>query len=259
MNERVGQDSGILNQGPWVKAYSFPPKTKGTSCTVVNPFIMKSGKAVNSTIRWSFNVGPAHPPGNVAWYYASKDYVPSVGDTYIVLNPYRQPSYGHVGIVLHVPPDGNGLWITADGGQGGKPRQLAILVPRWGIMGKHLPKTGAPPGAYKDMVDEPDGGPFLAGATAGDLHTAAKIPADGDIQGIIDRIVFRQTFKEEEVSCPRRMEGFADVDHPRLSFPQVDGKPPDDKLLAACTDLQGKVNAVIAAYRAGGIIGGTGT
>ncbi|MCA9710366.1 MAG: hypothetical protein KDK70_31290, partial [Myxococcales bacterium] len=131
--KKKGQDTGIVGQGPWVSSYEFDGRGTDTSCTSVNPFMMGTKHTKNTSGKWSFNAGPA-VGGNPAWVFCDKDHLPSVGDTYIVLNPFTAKQYGHVGIVLHIPPNGHGLWVMADGGQGGRPDQLAILVPRWGLM-----------------------------------------------------------------------------------------------------------------------------
>ena len=198
--------------------------------------------------------------GNPAWVFCDKDHLPSVGDTYIVLNPFTAKQYGHVGIVLHVPPNGHGLWVMADGGQGGRPDQLAILVPRWGLMASELPAGGRPKGIYPDMTPEPDGGPFLSGATQGDLDLKAPNPKDDeDGAGIINRIQFRPTKPDHLTSCPRRLEGYVDVVHPVLKFTNVDGKPSTADVMTKCGELKTKVQNVIASFRGGAFVGGTGT
>ncbi|NVB42388.1 CHAP domain-containing protein [Pseudenhygromyxa sp. WMMC2535] len=253
--EKVGTPSKIMGQGNWASYYPFPQGSQGTSCVVVNPLIMRHGDAVNSTNRWSFNVGPIHWPGNPAWFYCTDEYIPSVGDTYIALNPYKIPTYGHVGLVLHVPKDGNGLWVTADGGQGRKPRQLGVLVPRWGLMGANLPPTGNPPGQYPDMVEEPHGGPFLSGASGTAIDEQAPNPTgDSDIEGIIARLKFKQTHAPKKTSNPRRIEGFADVDSPLLTFQNVDGKPSNSNHIKNCELLRDKINNMMAEFRSGKLL-----
>jgi hypothetical protein len=255
----IGQDSGIVDQGPWVRSYEFDGKGGATSCTSVNPAIHGTPETKNDGKKWAFDAGPAIPPGNKAWVRCDKDNIPSVGDTYILLNAWKMQFYGHVGTILHVPPSGNGLWVTADGGQGSRPEQLGILVPRWGLMGAMLPLQGMPQGSYKSMKPEADAGPFLSGATAGDIHTKAPVPAQNDdVPGMIKRIQFRETFRPQDVACPRRIEGFVDLDSTKLTF-DIDGQTATPAMLAKCKVLQGKVEKVIAACLRGVIVGGKGT
>jgi hypothetical protein len=253
-------DSGILDQGKWVATYDYDGSGP-TSCTTVNPTHVMS-HVKNETSKWAFHAGPEQKPGpNPAWVDADKDHIPQVGDTYLVRNALTF-GYGHVGIVLHVPPRENGLWVTADGGQGGRPEQLAILVPRWGIMGAHLPATGRPPGHYPALKPEPNAGPFLSGATASDIDTTADKPEqDDDIPGMIGRIKFYKTPTPDgaKPSCPRRLAGFVDLASDKLSF-EVDGQPENPEHKAKCEDLKKKVDAVIKAFvKEGRIIGGTGS
>lgn len=255
----VGRDSGILDQGPWLRTYQFNGRAVATSCTTVNPAVMTASVCRNDSNKWSFNAGPAVKSGpSPAWVPCDKDHLPNVGDTYIVLNGWKG-YYGHVGIVLHVPPNGNGLWITADGGQGGKPQQLAFLVPRWGLMGAVLPSRGSPSGSYPRMRPESDAGPFLSGATRGDIRTSARVPGQNDdVAGIISRLIFHFGPQPHSVSNPRRLEGYVDIDHRALSF-AIDGQNASPAILSKCRTLQAKVNRVIVACLRGDIVGGAGT
>lgn len=247
----VGGDSARLDQGPWVKEYGFCSETAGTSCTSVNPMVAAGGGAPGP--QWAFNA-----PQNAGWVVADKTNLPSVGDTYLLMNDWEGTQNGHVGVILHVPADGNGLWITGDGGQGTKPEQLALLIPRWGLMGASLPAGGN--GKYAKMVVEPEGGPFFSGATPGEIDVTAPVPAqDGDVPGMQKRIKFNQAAKAVSPSNPRRMAGFVDVDHPGLKF-KSDGKgPSSDKVLEKCKALQAKVDKVIKACLAGKVVGGAST
>ncbi len=263
----VDKDSGHLDQGPWKTSYPFDGLGPATSCTDVNPKMMTK-LAQNDETRWAFGAGPAADPGdgrpgprgNRAWVFANKDTLPSVGDTYIVLNKFKDKIYGHVGIVLEVPPSGNGLWITADGGQGARPQQLALIVPRLGIMAAHLPVGGrAPNERVPEMKPEPDGAPFLAGGGTADVNHDAPMPArHDDIPGMIARIRFKRSEGIAGPMNPRRLEGFVDVDSEKLSF-LVDGDTSNEKLIEKCKVLQAKVEKVAAAYMAGRTIGAPGT
>ena len=84
---KVGSDSGVLDQGPWMRSYGFNGCGVDTSCTTVNPAVMTAPVCRNNSTKWSFNAGPAVKGGpNPAWVRCDKDHIPSVGDTYIVLN-----------------------------------------------------------------------------------------------------------------------------------------------------------------------------
>jgi hypothetical protein len=278
-----GTDSGHLDQGPWVGNYEFNTDQVATSCTVVNPKMMDtSSPAKNNETRWSFNAGPeADVPldangkpkpdprpfkdrGNKAWTFCNKDTIPSVGDTYIVLNKYKQPIYGHVGIILEVPPSGNGLWVTADGGQGAKKakQQLGIIVPRWGLMGAMLPLGGDPPkNPYPEMKPEDEAGPFLGGGGAGDVKPNKDVPVPAqhdDVAGMQKKISYKVSQGVAGGSNPRRMHGFVDVDSDKLVF-DVDGKPTNPAHIKACEDLRDKVQKVIDAYLDGRTLGTPGT
>ena len=253
---KVNTPSGIPGQGDWKNTYGFDSTRPETSCTTVNPKVMGS-RASNDTNEWSFNAGPHHPKGkNPAWVDGSATKLPSVGDTYIVLNGYTR-DYGHVGIVLHRPPDGNGLWITADGGQGGKPQQLALMVPRWGIMGAHLPTRGIVEGmsgnSYPKMKPEPEGAVFLSGAMKNDIrHEDPSLvpPLQGDPQAVARWLRFRQTDEAAATSNPRRLHWYVDVDDiERLAF-AVDGTYSQDNV-DKCLLLAEKVAAVIDVAKAG--------
>jgi hypothetical protein len=258
-----------------VADYAFDLSGNDTSCTTVNPLMMnKSSPAKNDETHWSFNAGPEgdskkNDPtpfkdrGSKAWVFCNKDNLPSVGDTYIVLNKYKVPVYGHVGIVLEVPPSGNGLWITADGGQGSKKggQQLGIIVPRWGLMGAMLPFRGHPEGVYPEMRPEDEAGPFLGGGGVGDVLPNDKVPVPkqhDDVPGMIKKIVYKVSTGKAGLSNPRRMHGFVDVDSDKMSF-DVDGQPTDAAHIAKCKVLQAKVERVIAAYLSGRTIGAPGT
>lgn len=283
-----GTDTKILNQGEWVGTYYFngevirDPKDPnkilhhpGTSCTTVNPGVMRNdqnGKdktafASNDASRWAFGAGPQQTRGkkNPAWVDAKNGDLPSVGDTYIVFNNYNG-SYGHVGIVLHVPPGGNGLWVTADGGQGGPlPTQLAIFVSRWGIMSEHLPKGGDVSGVakrppYKSMKPEPGGPVFLSGNYNAHTHhkdPKIKVPEqNGDIEGMKKWIVFNETTAPAQVGNPRRLHGFVNIDDlEKLNF-EVDGKGRNSTHIQHCADLKVKVQNVILATLDRGVVGG---
>jgi hypothetical protein len=248
----LGADSGRVDQGPWVTKYGFCSTTAGTSCTSVNPRVV--GLGGGSGVQWSFNA-----PQSPGWVAADRTNLPSVGDTYLLMNDWEGTQNGHVGLILHVPPNGNGLWITADGGQGTKPEQLALLIPRWGLLGAVLPAGGN--GHYAKMAPEPEGGPFLSGATPGEIDLAAKpMPAQNDdVAGIIRRVKFNQAAKAVSPSNPRRMAGFVDVDNPALKF-KADGQTKaSDAVVAKVTALKAKVDKVIAACLAGKVIGGAST
>lgn len=262
-NAAVGKPSGYMGQGNWVSSYGFCSKTPGTSCTATNPMVMNVAACAHRGDKkkclthtkdhgyWAFDATK-----NPGWVVASRTKMPSVGDTYVLNNGWDMYS-GHVGIVLHVPPDGNGLWVTADGGAGTKPSQLGLMNPRWGLMGAMLPLGGK--GKYPKMVPKDDDGPFLAGATGLDIDGKQPVPArDGDVDGIIQRIFFRQTEKADAVSNPRRIAGYVNVDNEMLKF-KVDGQGKNDEHLAKCKDLQTRVEALVAATLAGGIMGGAGT
>ncbi len=266
-NPKVGKPSGIPGQGNWVARYEFDGLGGDTSCTMINPAMMRTKYSKNTTAqgKWSFDAGPDGPSkgkGNPGWVPGDKDHRPSVGDTYIARNSWgTPPTYGHVGIVLHVPENGYGLWVMADGGQGGKPNQLALLVPRWGLMGAQLPHGGK--GEYAEMTPDPDGGPFVSGATVSDLNAEGTPPtSDEDVAGITDYIRYRPSKPDHLTSCPRRIEGFVDVDHPGLSFsldnPAV-SQPKEGTMELRCKELQQKVENVMKASRAGKIFGGQGT
>jgi hypothetical protein len=263
---RIGQDTGQLDQGPWVQNYLFPGTSADTSCTTVNPGVMgvlphivPYSYARNDSIRWGFNAGPTRgSTGNPAWRFCNSRTLPRVGDTYIVLNAFQDRYFGHVGIVLEVPPSGNGLWVTADGGQQKRPAQHALIVPRWGLMGAVLPAGGDPPGVYRAMQPENDAGPFLGGGYASDVHSDAPLPGrHDDVPRMIRRIAFRPK-KTESVPNPRRMDGFVDIDSPALRF-EVDDKPMEVDHWAKTRLLKAKVDRVIAAYLAGGTLSGVGT
>jgi Hemopexin len=256
---KVGSDSLVLDQGPWLRSYVFNGCAVETSCTSVNPAVMTAPVCRNNSTKWSFNAGPAGEGGpNPSWVRCDKDHIPSVGDTYIVLNGWRA-YYGHVGIVLHVPPNGNGLWVTADGGQGGKPQQLALLVPRWGLMGAVLPPGGKPKGSYREMKPDSNAGPFLSGATLADIDTSAPVPAQNDdVAGMIARLKFYVGPKPHSLSNPRRLEGYVNIDDSALTF-DVDGQRATADVMNKCGLLQTKVNKVIAACLRGNIVGGKGS
>lgn len=260
-------ESGIPGQGTWKSTYDFDSTKKGTSCTTVNPRMM-SKVAASDTERWAFNAGPTYekqPSGiylpipnseNPAWIEADADHTPSVGDTYIVFNGYRMYN-GHVGIIVHRPASGNGLWVTADGGQGGKPQQLALLVPRWGLMGADLPDRGSVPGgsgSYPSMRNEPDGGPFLSGAGKIDIQYKKPElvpPLEGDAAAVAKWLEFRQTSKADAVSNPRRIWGYVDVDNIDALLFDVDETGYSDENVAKCRALEKKVQAVIDVAKAG--------
>lgn len=258
----VGKPSGYLGQGNWVASYGFCSQIKGTSCTSTQPRVMNAaacptlGDAKKCPDHkhhryWAFDAS-----SSAGWVVASRTKVPSVGDTYILNNGWNMYN-GHVGIILHVPPDGNGLWITADGGAGSKPSQLALMNPRWGLMGAMLPLGGK--GKYPKMVPVDDDGPFLSGATGMDIDKSQPVPRrDGDVDGIINRILFRQTDKASAVSNPRRIAGYVNVDNENLKF-KVDGQGKNEAHLQKCKELQTKVEALVAAYLEGGVMGGAGT
>lgn len=258
----------IPGQGDWKASYEFDSVPRGTSCTTVNPGMMK-GIAESKPERWSFNAGPSHygkeknygripNSENPAWIDADASGLPSVGDTYLLLNGYRMYN-GHVGIVVHRPPDGNGLWVTADGGQGSKPAQLALLVPRWGIMGAHLPAKGQVPGMagndYPKMIPEPNGGLFLSGATPRDIRhkDPSLVPAqEGDPAGVARWLKFRQSPKPDATSNPRRLRGYVDVDDiEHLDFTKADSEGYNQEHVDKCHLLAEKVAKVIAAGLAG--------
>lgn len=263
----TGKPSNIPGQGNWKGSYDFDSNPRGTSCTTVNPLMM-GGFAKNDSVKWAFNAGPSYDKKknyrripnseNPAWVEANGSVLPSVGDTYIVLNGYRM-YYGHVGIVVHRPPDGNGLWVTADGGQGGKPAQLALLVPRWGIMGAHLPMKGQVPGRsgnnYPKMKPEPDGAVFLSGAMRQDVRheDPSLVPGqEGDPQGVARWLKFRQSANPDSTSNPRRVFGYVDVeDIENLSFETVDPKGYEQEHVDKCHLLVAKVEKVIEAAMAG--------
>ena len=50
-----------------------------------------------------------------------------------------------------------------------------------------------------------------------------------------------------------------DVDHPVLKFTNVDGKPSTADVMTKCGELKTKVQNVIASFRGGAFVGGTGT
>lgn len=266
-NLSKGKPSNIPGQGNWNGSYDFDSNPRGTSCTTVNPRMM-AGFAKNDSARWSFNAGPSYDKKknyrripnseNPAWVEANASLLPSVGDTYIVLNGYRM-YYGHVGIVVHRPPDGNGLWVTADGGQGGKPAQLALLVPRWGIMGAHLPMKGQVAGMagnnYPKMKPEADGAVFLSGAMRQDVRheDPSLVPAqEEDPQGVARWLKFRQSANPDATSNPRRLFGYVDVeDIEKLSFETVDPKGYEQEHVDKCHLLVEKVAKVIEAAMSG--------
>jgi hypothetical protein len=261
----VGGGSGkmdLLDQGEdsdpagkiWRKSYAFDGSSGATSCTVVNPLVV-NGKTQqpirlrnNASNQWAFSAGPLQPPGpNPAWRTCGPGHLPSVGDTYIVSNRWHGQDNGHVGVVLHVPPSGNGLWVTADGGQMGI--NLAILVPRWGLMAEHLPKHGGPGNPYPEMRLEKRGPPFLSGARAGELNPADKPQQNDDIEKMINRIHFRP-------GNPRRMIGFVSLSAvPDLKFQNLDGTAPDPTTLDKCRLLKRKVDRVIQAFLDGRVLG----
>jgi hypothetical protein len=258
-NLKVKTPSGIPGQGDWKATYDFNATLPDTSCTTINPRMM-GGKASNDSTKWAFNAGPHHKEGkNKAWVDATAQKLPSVADTYIVLNGYTY-HYGHVGIILHRPPDGNGLWVTADGGQGGKPQQLALIVPRWGVMGAHLPKRGEVPGApgqkypYPKMKPEPNGAVFLSGAGKIDIrHEEPELvpPAAGDPQAVVEWLKYRETYRAAEVSNPRRLHGYVDVDDlDNLNF-KVDEVGYKQENVDKCHELAQKVQKVIEVGLAG--------
>jgi|GEM_PF-2231251 len=254
-----GQPSNIPGQGDWKGEYDFDTSKPGTSCTTVNPRMM-GGLAANDSTKWSFNAGPHHEEGkNPAWVGASATKMPSVGDTYIVFNLYTY-GYGHVGIILHRPPDGNGLWITADGGQGSKKdgQQLGLFVPRWGIMGEHLPSRGIVEGMtgnyYKGMKPEPDGAVFLSGAMKVDIRHEDKSlipPQQGDAEAVKRWLKFYHSTSEEEVSNPRRLHGFVDVDDVENLVFEADKREYSQANVDKCGLLAKKVAKVIDVAMAG--------
>ena len=100
----------------------------------------------------------------------------------------------------------------------------------------------------------------ISGATQGDLELKAPNPKDDeDVAGIINRIQFRPTKPDHLTSCPRRLEGYVDVVHPVLKFTNVDGKPSTADVMTKCGELKTKVQNVIASFRGGAFVGGTGT
>lgn len=262
--------SNIPGQGDWKGSYGFNSKSTGTSCVTVNPRMM-NGSAKTDSLRWAFNAGPTYDKKknyrrvpnseNPAWIDADASVLPSVGDTYVVLNGYKAGGYGHVGIVVHRPPDGNGLWVTADGGQGSKPAQLALLVPRWGIMGAHLPPRGLVPGmtgnSYPDMKPEPKGALFLSGATPRDIRyrDPSLVPGqEGDPAGVAKWLKFRQwnTDPGTTVPNPRRLHGYVDVDDlEHLEFIKVDAHGYNQEHVDKCHLLVEKVAKVIEAAMSG--------
>lgn len=300
-------DVGSLDMGKFVHKYYFHGEVvkdasgkiishPGTSCTTVNPGVMakpdkktrallaqgkaKGYQAANDSKRWAFDAGPSYTKKgkripnteNPAWVDASATAMPNVGDTYIVLNGYTMYN-GHVGIVVHRPASGNGLWVTADGGQSGPlPKQLAIFVPRWGLMGAHLPDKGVVAGVpttpgvkfpYPKMKAESNGAVFLSGNYANDTHHKVKsIPVPGledDIEGMKKWIAFKQTNKPQATSNPRRLAGFVDVDNlEKLNF-EVDGKGRNADHIAKCVALADKIDKVIKATQKRGYIGGKGS
>ncbi|MCA9712102.1 MAG: hypothetical protein KDK70_40070 [Myxococcales bacterium] len=123
------------------------------------------------------------------------------------------------------------------------------------------PRADHGPSTHQVLTDwATDGGPFLSGATQGDLELKAPNPKDDeDVAGIINRIQFRPTKPDHLTSCPRRLEGYVDVDHPVLKFTNVDGKPSTADVMTKCGELKTKVQNVIASFRGGAFVGGTGT
>jgi hypothetical protein len=257
-NFNIGDDTGIMNQGKWVHSFAFDGLGSGTSCTTVNPGVVGAPVAKNDSAHWAFDAGPEVKPGpNPGWTVADKDHIPNVGDVYILRN--LAYGYGHTGFVLHVPQNGNGLWVTADGGQGKRPQQLAIFIPRWGLMGAMLPQGGNGKDSYPDLKPDDNGPPWLSGATGEVIHADAPVPQqENDVAGMIKRVRFMPTSDAAKPSNPRRIAGFVDVDSPKLKF-ETDGKQSPQDVIDACKLLQGKVNDVIASCLRGNLVGGAQT
>ncbi|MBL9014737.1 MAG: hypothetical protein JNL83_11205 [Myxococcales bacterium] len=265
---KVGKESGIPGHGTWVHSYDADGNGPST-CTLVNPGIMTLPDAKNNEIKENWGFGAGKNPkigqkGNIGWIECDKDNLPSVGDTYILYNnmynPFS-PSYGHVGLVLHVPVTGNGLWITGDGGQGSRPDQFGMFAARWGLMGKDLPNQDP----YKPAANE---GPYLAGQTPLDVDKDKPIPNVNDSlyytdtsaspNEIINRLKFHYEGGGFKPSSPRKMFGFVDVDHPGLTFSAAtDAENPDH--MAKARELEQKVNDVIKETLGGWIFNGHGT
>ena len=265
---KIGKESGIPGHGKWVHSYAADGNGPST-CTLVNPDIMTRPEAKNSAPKdqWGFGAGK-NPKigqvGNVGWIDCDKDHLPSVGDTYILYNNMYAKfgaSYGHVGVVLHVPVSGTGLWITGDGGQGSRPDQFGMFAARWGLMGKDLPNKDP----YAPAANE---GPYLAGQTLGDIDQSQPVPrindplyytdTSGDAQEIINRLRFKYEPGGFKPSSPRKVFGFVDVDHPGLTFSAVtDAENPDH--MSAARELEQKVNDVIKETLAGWVFSGHGT
>jgi len=264
---QVGRESGIPGHGVWVHRYDADGEGPST-CTLVNPDIMSRPQAKNSESRtkWEFGAGrypQIRQSGNVGWIDCDKNTLPSVGDTYILFNNmYAQvPRYGHVGMVLHVPVGGTGLWITGDGGQGARPDQLAMFAARWGLMGKDVPTQNQ----YHPVEND---GPYLSGQTTSDIDSTKPIPnvndpfyysdTSGDPSEIANRLKFHYEPDGFKPSSPRKMFGFVDVDHEALTFSAVTDAPNSDHIASAKV-LQEKVDNVIKETLNGWVFNGHGT
>jgi hypothetical protein len=267
-NHVVGQESGIPGHGKWVHSYAADGNGPST-CTLVNPDIMTRPESSNTAPKdkWGFGAGKntkIKEVGNVGWIECDQNNIPSVGDTYILFNNMYTKfgaSYGHVGVVLHVPVSGTGLWITGDGGQGSRPDQFGMFAARWGLMGKDVPSKG-------EYHPAPNDGPYLSGQTPGDIEQANPVPnvndpffftdTSGDANQISDRLKFHYEPGGFKPSSPRKMFGFVDVDHEGLTFNAVSTAANPDHI-AGAKELEKKVNDVIKETLNGWVFNGHGT
>ncbi|MFO0590362.1 MAG: hypothetical protein U0441_22660 [Polyangiaceae bacterium] len=99
---------------------------EGTSCTNVAGFLEEL--LTGSKGKWGFS---AHffEEAWVPWGANPAKPMPNVGDIYLLYSDLERPKgkkmedpqLRHVGFILHVPKDESEHWVTADGGQNGKP------------------------------------------------------------------------------------------------------------------------------------------
>jgi hypothetical protein len=244
-------------QGKYGKVeFEYKGPKGGTSCTTVNIAVYdetKPSKNDQPGKFWAFGAWPYHPlaggQGNPGWVKGGR--LPSVGDTYLLSNKSSAPDdsawdTGHCGVILEIPKDGNGLWITADGGQGQTPNQLSIIVPRWGIIGTNLPEGGRTndKGAkeYPDLPKQTEQRPWLTGDSG--VGRGPDIPADGPDR--ITQLLAKINYSPNPPKSPRRLLGTVDVDAKAINF-DIDNKDASG-LKADVEALQTKVNTVKADF-----------
>jgi len=248
------------NQGTWKYVpFEYKPGTvaeggSGTSCTGENFGVMAAAfcKTDVTGPRWGFGI-----KGNPAFLEAGTAF-PNVGDTYALYtgeDAAHAGQVGHCGVILEVPgPDGIGLWLTADGGQGSTPNQINVIVPRWGILGKDL--WDPPPATYRDLKRHPEDTQtiWLAGDRGAGRGPALDPSASADSRTSQILAKLAPIGKgPNNAANPRRMVGFVQIGSDKIKMPVPDGGTIDPSVLAGCTNLGNVVNTVRTTF-----LGGTG-